>query len=196
LDVKKSLIDVNDCVLIIVDVQDYFLGKLPAQRARQLVSRVGWLIEIAKILNVPIVVTAEEETRLGGVFAVLGEKLPSGTTILDKRVFGLAEQPNILNAVREVHREIAVLVGLETDVCIAHSAIGLMQEGFQVVVLGDVTDSPGEGHLFGLRRVERAGALVISLKGLYYEWIRTVSKSNLMNSEHLKRIGLPGGIVL
>jgi hypothetical protein len=41
-----------------------------------------------------------------------------------------------------------------------------------------------------------AGALVMSLKGLYYEWIRTVSMCNVMDDEHLKRIGHPNGVIL
>lgn len=101
MDVKKSLIKVDDCVLIIIDVQDHFLAKLPPERAKRLVNRVGWLMEVAKILHVPMVVTAEEEKRYGGLTAVLAEKLPSGTKVLDKVVFGLADQSDILDAVRK-----------------------------------------------------------------------------------------------
>ena len=195
-DIKKSLIDVDDCVLTIVDVQDHFLAKLPPQRAEQLVNRVGWLMEVAKILKVPMIVTAEEEKLYGGLTAVLAEKLLPGTKVFDKTVFGLADQPDILDAVCKTGRRTAVLVGLETDVCVTHSAIGLLQKSFQVVVLADVTDSPGDGHAFGLERVRGAGALVMSLKGLYYEWIRTVSMCKIMDDEHLKHIGHPNGIIL
>ena len=196
MDIKKSLINVDDCVLIIVDVQDHFLARLPPQRAEQLVNRVGWLMEVAKILNALMIVTAEEAERYAGLTAVLAEKLPPGTKVLDKTVYGLADQANILAAVRKTGRRTAVLVGLETDVCVTHSAIGLLQNGFQVVVLADVTDSPGDAHVFGLERMRGAGALVMSLKGLYYEWIRTVSMCNVMDDEHLKRIGHPNGVIL
>jgi nicotinamidase-related amidase len=153
-------------------------------------------MEVAKILNVPMVVTAEEGKRYGGLTAVLAEKLPSSTKVLDKTVYGLADQTNILDAVRRTGRRTAVLVGMETDVCVAQSAIGLLQDGFQVVVLADVTDSPGDGHVFGLERMRGAGALVMSLKGLYYEWIRTVSMCNMMADKYLKHIGRPSGIIL
>ncbi len=196
MDVKKSLINVDDCVLIIIDVQDHFLARLPLERAEQLINRVGWLMEVAKILNVPIIVTAEEGKRYADFTAVLAEKLPPGTNVFDKTVYGLADQTDILEAVRKTGRGTAVLVGMETDVCVTHSTIGLVQNGFQVVVLADVTDSPGEAHVFGLERMRGAGALVMSLKGLYYEWIRTVSMCNMMDDEHLKRIGLPKGIIL
>jgi nicotinamidase-related amidase len=196
MDIKKSLINVDDCVLILIDVQDHFLTRLPPERAELLVNRVGWMMEVAKILNVPMIVTAEEWKRYSDFPAVLADRLPPGTNVLDKTVYGLADQTDILDAVRKTGRETAVLAGMETDVCVTHSAIGLMQNGFQVVVLADVTDSPGEAHVFGLERMRGAGALVMSLKGLYYEWIRTVSMCNMMDDVHLKRIGLPKGIVL
>jgi nicotinamidase-related amidase len=195
-DIKKSLIKIDDCVLVIIDVQDHFLAKLPPERAKRLVNRVGWLMEVAKILNVPVIVTVEERELHGGLNAVLSEKLPSGTKVLDKAVFNLVGQANILDVIRRTGRETAVLVGLETDVCVAQSAIGLLQNGFQVVVLADVADSPGDGHVFGLERMREAGVLVMSLKGLYYEWVRTVSMCKKLVDEHLKRIGYPDGILL
>ena len=196
MDLKKSLINMDDCVLTIIDIQDHFLAKLPPERAELLVNRVGWLMEIAKILQVPMVVTAEEPDRLDGFLPSLAEKLPPGTSILDKTVFGLAGQPNILKAVQQTNRKTAVLVGMETDVCVSHSAIGLMQNGFQVVAVSDATDSPGGSHKIGLERMKEAGALVTSLKVVYYEWVRTVSMCNTIDQEHGKRIGSPAGIIL
>ena len=196
MDVKKSLINVDDCVLIVIDIQDHFLARLPPERAKLLLNRVKWLMEIAKILHVPMVVTAEEPDRFGGFLSSLAERLPPGTPVLDKSVFGLAGQHNILKAVQQTNRKTAVLVGMETDVCVSQSAIGLMQNGFQVVVVSDATDSPGGSHESGLERMKEAGALVTTLKVVYHEWIRTVSLSNTIDQEHYKRIGDPPGIVL
>ncbi|MDH4122872.1 MAG: isochorismatase family protein [Thermoplasmata archaeon] len=196
MDLKKSLIDVNDCVLIIIDIQEHFLKKLLPERAELLIDRVVWLMEIAKILDVPMVVTTEEPDIDNGLIPSLAEKLPHGTPVFDKIIFGLADQPDILRVVEQTGRKTAVLVGLETDVCVAHSAIGLLQKGFQVVAVSDATDSPGESHEIGLERMKNAGVLVTSLKALYYEWIRTVALCNKIDEEHGKRIGTPKGITL
>lgn len=196
MEIRKSLIKVDDCVLIVIDVQDHFLGKLSPRRASQLVSRVGWLVEVAKILGVPVVATAEEVNRYGGLTSVLAAKLPRDTKILDKAVFSLADQMDILDSVRKTGRRTAVLAGMETEVCVAQSALGLLRNGFQVIVLADVTDSPDDGHEFGLERIRGAGAILMSLKALYYEWVRTVSMSNKISEEHLRRIVSPYGITL
>jgi nicotinamidase-related amidase len=95
--------------------------------------------------------------------------------VLDKSVFGLAEDEEILKTVVETGRRTAILVGLETDVCVAHSALGLLRRGFDVVVVADGTGSPALGHQIGLERVRRAGGLISSVKAVYYEWVRTVA---------------------
>jgi nicotinamidase-related amidase len=194
--ILNSLIDVDDCLLAVIDVQDSFLRKCSQEEADLTLNHVGWLVEIAKILGVPLVVTAEEIERMGSVSPSLAEKLPPGTTVFNKMIFNLADNPEILQAVKDTGRKTAVLVGLETDVCIAQSALGLMQNGFQVVAVADATNSPGEAHAVGLERMRRAGVLVTSLKALYYEWIRTVEMSNRIPREYGASLGKPRGVIL
>jgi len=142
------LIDVDDSILIVIDVQEYFLAKLPAEERELLVNRIGWLTSVAIKLNVPLVVTAESIPELGGVAPPIVEKLAPDTPIFNKMVFGLAEDHEIISAVKATGRKTAILVGLETDVCIAHSAIGLIQRGYQLVVVADATASPGACLLY------------------------------------------------
>ena len=195
-DLKNSLIDVEDCLLVIIDVQDHFLAKLPPERAELMLDRVGWLIEIAKILHVPIVATAEDAKHLQGLAEPLTSKLPPRTIVFNKMSYNLAAQPDILRAVRATGRRIAVLVGLETDVCVAQSAIGLLEEDYDVAVVSDATDSPGNEHAGGLRRMENAGVLVTSLKSLYYEWVRTVERCNAIDADYIPQIGWPKDIIM
>jgi len=193
---RNSLIDVEDCLLILIDIQDHFLSKLPSERAGLMLNRVGWLIEIAKILHVPIVATVEDSDHLKGLAEALVGKLPPRTIVFNKMSYNLAVQPDILRAVRATGRRTAVLVGLESDVCVAQSAIGLLQQDYEVVVVSDAVDSPGNEHPAGLKRMENAGVLVTSLKSLYYEWVRTVERNNSIESDHLPQIGWPEGIIM
>ncbi len=191
-----SLIEVDDSVLIVIDVQEFFLAKLPTQDREQLLARIGWLIKVATRLAVPIVVTAEDIPKLGGVVPVIAEVLPPESSVFNKMVFGLGEDQHIIAAVGDTGRNTAILVGLETDVCVAHSALGLVRRGFDVVVVADATGSPGSGHHWGLERMQRAGVLVSSVKSLYYEWIRTVAQDHQFMEKYAQEIGLPRGISL
>jgi nicotinamidase-related amidase len=194
--ILNDLIHVNDCVLALIDIQDSFLRKYSQKEVDLILSRVGWLVEIAKILNVPLVATAESIDRMGSLSPSLVEKLPPHTPIFNKMVFNLSDNPEIFQAVKDCGRKTVVLVGLETDVCIAQSALGLIQSGFQVAVVADATNSPGGAHEVGLERMRNAGVLVTSVKALFYEWVRTVEMTHAISREHIDRIGTPLDIIL
>jgi nicotinamidase-related amidase len=89
--------------------------------------------------------------------------------------------------VHKTGRSEFVLVGLETDVCIAHSALGLIDQGFRVAAIEDATGSPQPHHDAGLRRMAAGGVVITTTKGIYYEWVR-----DLATHAHVKsRINLP-----
>jgi nicotinamidase-related amidase len=192
----NTLIDVDDCLLIVVDVQATFLRKLPAVESELLVNRIGWLVQVADMLHVPVIGTAEDMAKLGGLVSPIAEKLPVGTMVYNKMIFGLADQPDILAAVGGTGRKTAVLVGLETDVCIAHSPLGLLQQGYNVVAVSDATASPGSGHMSGLERMRRAGVLLVTVKSLYYEWLRTVTDDDEFRANFEREIRLPKSVDL
>ena len=181
--VQRTLIEADDSVLIVIDVQEAFTRKLRPAEAKPLVNRICWLIGVANWLRVPVVATAEDIPTLGGVDPQIERELPEATNVHDKMVFGLAANPDILAAVDRTCRRTAILVGLETDVCVAQSAIGLVECGYQVVVVDDVTAARPRAHTRGLERVRGAGALVISLRILFYEWMRTVAQAKQFHAE-------------
>ena len=173
-DTSHDLTDVEDSVLVVVDVQRSFLDKLAPGEETPLLNRIGWIVRIAAKLGVPIVVTAEDIAELGPAVDAVTNELPDGTEQHDKMTFGLAGDPDILSAVEQHGRRTAVIVGLETDVCVMQSALGLLQRGFRVVVLSDATASPGPCHAAGMTRMQDAGVIVSTVKGTFYEWVRSL----------------------
>jgi len=194
--IQSTLIDVDDSVLIVIDVQPPFLDKLPREESQLLRNRICWLIGVAGWLHVPLFVTAEDITREGGVDPQVVRAMPAGIHVHNKMVFDLTADPAILADVSQSGRKTAVLVGLETDVCVAHSALGLLGHGYQVAVVADATGSPGTAHGFGLERASVAGALVTSVKSLFYEWMRTVERARQFRTATARTLALPDGVRL
>ncbi len=188
---RSQLIDPADSVLIVIDVQDLFLAKLCPEAVPPLVARIRWLIGTARWLGIPVVATAEDIPALGGVTPAVAELLPPGMMVHNKLTFGLAADPAILAAVGAPGRGTAILVGLETDVCVTHSALGLAELGFRVAVVADATGSTGPAHAAGLDRLRDAGIALLSAKGLYYEWLRTVERANRCRTECSGALGVP-----
>jgi hypothetical protein len=195
-DIRRRLIDANDSILAVIDVQAPFLAKLPRDESQLLRDRICWLIGVAGWLRVPLLVTAEDIANEGGVDPQITRVLPAGIRVHNKMIFDLAADPAIMAAVEQAGRKTAVLVGLETDVCVAHSALGLLARGYQVAVVADATGSPGVAHGLGLERAAGAGALVTSVKSLFYEWIRTVDRSRQFRTASARTLPIPDGVRL
>jgi nicotinamidase-related amidase len=133
------------------------------------------MMRVAGALRIPILATAEDIARDGPLVPELAALLPPAQAVFDKHVFGLMGQDDIAEAVRSTGRGGFVLVGLETDVCVAHSALGLMAAGHRVAVIDNASGSPGADHEAGLARLRQAGVVVTSVKGMYYEWVRDLA---------------------
>ena len=190
---KVSLLDVNDSLLIVIDIQPSFVKRENKAEDNPLLQRMCWVLKVANWLNVPLVVTAEDVSNMGNICQEIAQLLPPDTKVYNKMTFGLAAQADILEAVQNTHRRTAILIGYETDVCITHSALGLLDMGYRVAVVADATGSPGAAHQVGLNRIRDAGGILVSAKSLYYEWIRTVEKSREYEDSGIET---PEGVIL
>jgi nicotinamidase-related amidase len=173
------LIDMKRSMLLVIDAQQDFY---PARRADVdraalgvMLRRAAWVTAVAGRLGVPVVVTEEDAAVNGATAEIIREVLPKVATVLPKWTFGAPGNPDILAAIEATGASTAVLIGLETDVCVAHSALGLMEFGKRVVAVHDALFSPGAAHANGLGRMERAGVELVSAKELAYDWLRTVT---------------------
>lgn len=195
----QNLLARNECCLVVIDVQQYFLGKLPLHVRDPLVDRIAWVMRVARLLDIPIIATAEDVKNDGPLVDELMAELPAvdsagGHAVFDKQVFGLMGQADIAAAVKATGKREFVLVGLETDVCIAQSAMGLLGAGYRVAVISDATGSPPPHHEAGLARMAQAGVTVTNVKGLYYEWVRDLATHAKVKAA-LNR-PLPAGLTL
>ena len=192
----SQLTDRDDSVLVVIDVQQRFVDKLDDDVARVLVNRIRWTVDIAVRLQIPIVVTAEDIDELGTTVPTVAEAFPDGTIEHNKMTFGLCGDPLILGDIESTDRKTAVIVGLETDVCVMQSALGLVQQGFRVVVLADATGSPGECHQAGVARMRDAGVVISTVKGTFDEWVRTLHFADEHLDPEIWSDDRPEGILL
>ena len=180
---KFALLDASDSVLLVIDVQDPFLHKVGTPIANRVVERIQWLVVFARWMEIPVVVTAEDISVCGLTTEPIRKVLPDDASDQDKLVFGLTGQDDIFQSVVATDHKTAVIVGLETDVCIQHSAMGLASRGYNVAVVVDATASPGIGHEIGIGRMREAGITLVSTKSLFFEWVRDLDTGSRFFSE-------------
>lgn len=162
-----EFLDRKDCVLLLVDIQKVMLERCPD--SEQVRRNCAALIDMAGLLHIPILFSVHNADRLGGVVPELVERV-SQPLVLNKMEFSCFENEGIGNAVRLTGRKTLLLAGLETHVCIFHTGAHALRLGYRVHVAADGVISQSDfNREIGLRRLEKAGAIISSTEMMIYE---------------------------
>jgi nicotinamidase-related amidase len=153
--------------LLVVDVQDKLLVKIPA--AQVLVRNIAFLIDGARLVDVPVSATEQYPKGLGPTNPTLAAKLPERP---EKTAFSSCAVPSIIADFRKQNRSQILVSGMETHVCILHTAFDLLAAGFEVFLPVDALAGRYTfDHDIALRRLEKAGAILTTCETALFEWV-------------------------
>lgn len=155
-----SLLRRDSAALVVVDVQEGFRGY---ERFAEVAARCGKLLEGARILGLPALVSEQYPKGLGASAPELGLREEPR---IEKTVFSAARAEGFdLGA-----RDQAVVCGIETHVCVSQTVHDLLERGVEVHVPADaVASRHAVDYERGLERLERAGAVVSTVEAVLFE---------------------------
>lgn len=120
------------------------------------------LAKLAKIFNIPSVITTSAESGPNGpkLPEVLAQ-LPNAPYIKRNGQINAWEDPAFVEAIKKTGRTKIVMSGITTDVCVAFAALSALDAGFEVYVVTDASGSMSEQtQLASLMRMQDAGAIM------------------------------------
>lgn len=165
-------IDPDRAVIILIDVQPWFLDRMHGDSAG-LVNRLEQLLLVAEWFKLPVLATLEEPTdRKGKLPEELEQIFPKSGLRLPKTHYNLCEEPPICDAITTLKRDQYIVAGGETDVCVLLSVLGLLREDRQVFLLEDCLFSSAANIEPASHRMRNAGAIPLTYKTLFYELCR------------------------
>lgn len=160
-------IDVDRAALVVVDVQEAFRPSVA--NFEPLARASGVLVQAAREVGVPVIVTEQYPQGLGHTVGEVASHLPEGTEPIEKLTFSAASAAGFDLAGREQ----AIVCGIETHVCVSHTVLDLLEAGIEVHVVTDAVGSRAEANReLGLRKLERAGAVLTSVEMVVFELVR------------------------
>jgi len=190
------LLDVTDSQLVLVDYQAKLMPAIFEGSA--VTQRAVMLAKGAQLLGVPVWGTEQNPDKLGPNDAEV-KALCDRT--LSKMHFG-ACQPNLLEVLRPAptapsgnarslpkhlqkpkaaapERNTIVVAGCETHVCLLQTALGLLEEEFDVWVVTDACSSRRERDRdAAFDRLAGNGAELVTAEMVLFEWMRTCEHPN------------------
>jgi len=160
----SRILERDRAALIVVDVQEAF--RPAVRKFDKVAANVATLVDGAKALGVPIIVTEQYPRGLGSTVPEVAEHLPEGTEPIDKVCFSAAGAEGFDLGGRAQ----AIVCGIEAHVCVSQTAHDLMSRGVQVHVVRDAVSSRTEENRdLGLRKMEGSGAVITSVEMALFE---------------------------
>jgi len=132
--VEKFGLNKDEVVLVIVDIQER-LAAVMAER-RKVVDNCLHLIELSKMLDIPIILNEQYPKGLGHTVAEIKEALPDYRP-LEKITFSCCGQTDFPAKLSAAGRKKVLLCGMETHVCVLQTCIGLLSDGYVVHAVND-----------------------------------------------------------
>lgn len=155
-----------DTGLLVIDVQEKLTVKIPDAAA--LTRNISFLIDGARLLGMTVVATEQYPKGLGPTVPELAAKLPERAAKLD---FSCCAVPAVVEAFQRDARPKIVLAGIEAHVCVQQTALDLLARDFRVYIPADAVASRyAIDHEYALRRLEHAGAIIVTTETALFEW--------------------------
>ncbi|HEX7510388.1 MAG TPA: hydrolase [Chitinivibrionales bacterium] len=182
---RSLLVTKKGIVLLVVDVQEKFRGAIP--RFDEIVGNIVRLILTFQMYDLPIIVTEQYPAGLGHTVEPI-RKLFSFLEIVEKMEFSATDNAHFWPQVNALKADTFVVCGLETHICVNQTAVKLVEKGMQVHVVADAVASRNAlDHNVALRKMERAGAQIITTEMCMFELTEKAGTENFKNIQRMVR---------
>ena len=158
-------------VLILVDLQ-VKLSRVMHER-EALIQNAVKLVRGAKLFGLPIIASEQNPAGLGPTVPEVAELLED-IPVISKMSFSCCGESAFMEELEKQGREIVLVAGIESHVCVYQTVIDLLDLGYEVEVIADAVSSrTPENRAIGWERCTAYGAALTSVETLLFELLGT-----------------------
>jgi isochorismate hydrolase len=166
-ELNRTLIDRNDCVLLVIDVQDKLLPFIAHKE--KMVENIVKLVKFSKIVNIPVIVTEQE--KLGDTVQEIKDELAEVQPI-GKICYSCFSCEAFVNSIKKLERKTLIITGMETHICVAQTTFHALPEFIVHIVSDAVSSRFVENWTVGIDRMRASGAVISSTEMVIFEILR------------------------
>ena len=161
-------LDRSRAALAVIDVQEAF--RPAVLDFESVAANAGLLVQGARILGLPVLVTEQYPRGLGKTAPEVAEHL-DGIEPIEKVCFSAVDADGF--PARLGDRDQVLLCGIESHVCVNQTAEDLLAAGREVHVVQDAVSSRTVANRdLGLHKMEHSGAVLTSVETALFELLR------------------------
>jgi len=169
---KPRSLSRKDAVFLVIDPQEKLLPKV--FEPGRVTTNIVLLIKFARIARLPLVVTTQYQKGIGPIVEEIRKEIPEQNP-LDKVEFGCFNNREFTEQIGQLEksRKALIVSGIESHICVAQTALGALDRGYEVHVASDAVSSRTEWNWkIGLDRMRQAGAVISSTEMIIYEILK------------------------
>jgi nicotinamidase-related amidase len=156
----------ENTALVVIDVQEKLMAVMPRRDA--LIASVQKLLGAARVLKIPVIVTAQYVKGLGPVCPEITGDFP----ILEKLAFSCCGSDEFTRTLKDLRRQRVILCGIEAHVCVQQTAIDLMKDYFVYIAADAICSRHRHDHKVAVERLRDCGAVITTVESTVFEMLR------------------------
>jgi len=177
--------------LLLVDFQDRLAAVMPPDDRAAVERNILILLELARRLALPLVVSEQYPKGLGATVPALADAIASfgpGVLRFEKLEFGCADCAPFRDIHARLDRTQWIVVGMETHICVYQTVRGLCEWGASVHVPADAVISRNPANVrIGLGLIERAGGVVTTTETVVFDALKRAGSDDFKALSRLLR---------
>ena len=176
---KDNLLTPKNAAFVIIDYQPVQVNSIASMDRQLLINNIVGASKAAMAYGLPIVhSTVNVKSGLNKPPIPQLRKALEGVPTYDRTTINSWEDVEFRAAVKATGRKKLIMTALWTEACLTFPALDAIDEGYEVYVVADAVGGTSvAAHEAALRRIEQAGAKMISVVQLFCElqrdWART-----------------------
>jgi nicotinamidase-related amidase len=171
----SNLADGEKTALLVLDMQDKVLAKI--HEREKLLINVLKLVELAKVLKMPIIATEHNSKGLGFTNSEIMNSVPKFLPI-EKDTYNCFANDEFVNALQAYKRYTLIITGIETHVTVCQTALEAFGKyggasKYKVMIPADATASRArEEKDYAIARLRAKGAEIVTTEMLIFELLK------------------------
>jgi nicotinamidase-related amidase len=169
--VADSLLTPENCAFLLIDYQPVQVNSIASMERQRLVSNIVRATRLAHAFAIPIIHSTVnvQSGRNKPTIAVL-RRILEGLPTYDRTSINAWEDVEFRAAVEATGRRKLIMAALWTEACLTFPALDALRQGYEVYALADAVGGTSvDAHELALRRIEQAGAQMLSVTQLFCE---------------------------
>ena len=158
---------------MIIDVQERLTPYIYDHE--NIVKKTVTIIKGLQALGIPIMLNEQYKKGLGDSLPELREVLEGDNAkSFEKVTFSACDNNDTWHHLAQQNRSTVLLIGVEAHVCVLQTALDLLDNGMQPVIIGDAVGSrfPYDKKQ-AIRRIRRAGGIISTVETILFELCRS-----------------------